>query len=285
MKTSRATTFRTFASALALATAVFVFAAAATVATIAATSTPALADTKKEALTIGVTAGPHEEILEVVKDILAGKGISIKIVTFTDYVTPNIALAQGDIDANSFQHGPYLERFAKDRRLNLVAIAKTFVFPIGVYSKKIKSIEQLRPRAVIAIPNDPTNGGRALLLLQKAGFIKLRSGVGITPSVFDITENPKKLDIKELDAAQLPRSLEDVDAAVVNTNYAIEAGLDPVKDAIFREGADSPYANIIAVRAEDKDKPIFKELVQAYHSQRVADFVKEKYKGAVVPAF
>lgn len=255
----------------------------------AALSVPVFADSKtsgqKDVLTVGVTAGPHEEILEVVRDILAEKGITVKIVTFTDYVTPNLALAQGDIDANSFQHGPYLERFAKDRRLNLVSIGKTFVFPIGVYSKKIKSLDQLRQRSVIAIPNDPTNGGRALLLLQKAGLIKLRGGVGITPTVFDITENPKKLDIKELDAAQLPRALEDVDAAVVNTNYAIEAGLDPVKDAIFREGADSPYANIIAVRAEDKDKAILKELVQAYHTKRVADFVKEKYKGAVIPAF
>ncbi|MBO8127284.1 MAG: MetQ/NlpA family ABC transporter substrate-binding protein [Firmicutes bacterium] len=239
----------------------------------------------EEVLKVGVTPGPHEEIMEIVRDILADRGIKLKIVTFNDYIAPNIALAEGDIDANSFQHEPYLKRFAADRHLDLVKLAPTITFPIGIYSKKINSLDEIREHGVIAIPNDPTNGGRVLVLLEKAGLIKLRPGAGIEATVYDIVENPKNLVFKELDAALLPRALDDADAAAINTNYAVEAGLDPAKDPIYREGPDSPYVNIIAVRKGEEDRPIFKELVRAYHSQAVVDFVNKKYKGSLIPGF
>ncbi len=262
--------------------AVFVTLLAAAVALLGAGIFPAGAlAAEKNSLTIGVTAGPHEEIMEVVKQILAKEGIAVKIVTFTDYVAPNLALSEGELDANSFQHLPYLEQFSKDRKLDLVSIGNTFIFPMGIYSRRIKSLDELKKGATVAIPNDPTNGGRALLLLQEAGVIKLRKGVGSKATVLDIADNPKNLKIVELDAAQLPRSLEDTDASAINTNYAIEAGLNPAKDAIFREGPKSPYVNIIAARAKDKDLPIFKKLLEAYHSEEVKQFVTTRFKGSV----
>lgn len=235
---------------------------------------------------VGVTAGVHEEIMELVAEILAEQeGIEVEIITFQDYVTPNLALAEGEIDVNSYQHEPYLINFATDRKLNLVKLAPTINFPIGLYSRRINDLSELRDRAVIAIPNDPTNGGRVLVLLEKAGLIKLRPGVGIKGTVYDIIENPRRLVIRELDAAQLPRALEDVDVAAINTNYAIEAGLNPVRDAIYLEGADSPYVNILAVRAGDENRPELQALVRAYHTQKIVDFVREKYEGSLIPGF
>lgn len=238
-----------------------------------------------ETIRVGVSAGPHAEILEQVKQVAAKDGLDIKIIEFTDYVVPNTALAAGDIEANSFQHLPYLENQAKDRGFKLVAVGQTVVFPMGFYSKKVKSLDELPEGATVAIQNDPTNGGRSLLLLQAKGVIKLRDGVGLKPTLLDITENPKKLKLIELDAAQLPRSLDDVTAAAVNTNYAVEAGLDPVKDAIARETADSPYTNIIAVREQDKDKPWVAALLKAYHTQPVKEFIQTRFKGAVVTSW
>jgi len=238
-----------------------------------------------ETIKIGVSAGPHAQILERVKPIAAKQGLDIQIIEFTDYVIPNQALSQGDLQANSFQHEPYLDNQVKDRGYELVTVGKTVVFPMGIYSKKVKSLAELKDGAKIAVPNDPTNGGRALLLLQANGLIKLREGAGLKASPVDVKENPKKLQILELDAAQLPRSLDDVDAAAVNTNYAIEAGLDPSKDTIAKESAESPYTNIIAVRKADKDKPWVQTLVQSYHTPEVKQFVLEKFKGAVVPAW
>ena len=238
-----------------------------------------------ETITIGVTPGPHAQILEQVKPLAAKQGLEIRVLEFSDYVVPNQALAQGELNANSFQHQPYLDNQVRDRGFDLVSVAKTVVFPIGIYSKKVKSLEELKPGASFAIPNDPTNGGRVLLLLQARGLLKLKEGAGLKASPLDIVENPKKLRIVELDAAQLPRSLDDVDAAAVNTNYALESGLDPVKDAIAREDANSPYANIIAVRGKDKDQPWVATLVNAYHSDEVKRFVLEKFKNAVVPAW
>lgn len=235
---------------------------------------------------VGVTAGVHEEIMELVAEILAEQeGIEVEIITFQDYVTPNQALAEGEIDVNSYQHEPYLINFATERKLNLVKLAPTINFPIGLYSRRINDLSELRDRAVIAIPNDPTNGGRVLVLLEKAGLIKLRPGVGIKGTVYDIIENPRRLVIRELDAAQLPRALEDVDVAAINTNYAIEAGLNPVRDAIYLEGADSPYVNILAVRAGDENRPELQALVRAYHTQKIVDFVREKYEGSLIPGF
>lgn len=237
-----------------------------------------------ETIRIGVSAGPHAQILEQVKPIAAKQGLDITIVEFTDYVVPNQALADGDLQANSFQHQPYLDNQTKDRGFNLVSVAKTVVFPIGIYSNKVKSLEELKSGASVAIPNDPTNGGRVLLLLQAKGLITLRDGAGLKASPLDIKDNPKKLKIVELDAAQLPRSLGDVDAAAINTNYAVEAGIDP-NTAITRESAESPYANIIAVRTADKDKPWVKTLIAAYHTAEVKAWIDEKFKGAVKPAW
>lgn len=235
-----------------------------------------------ETIRIGVTAGPHAQILEQVKPIAAKDGLDLKIIEFTDYVIPNQALAGGDLEANSFQHQPYLDNQIKDRGYKLVSVGTTVIYPIGVYSKKVKSLDELKVGATVAIPNDPTNGGRVLLLLQSLGLIKVKPDAGLKASPVDIVDNPKKLKIAELDAAQLPRSLDDVDAAAVNTNFALEAGLDPAKDPIARESSESPYANIIAVREEDKNKPWVAKLVAAYRSPEVKAFIDEKFKKSVV---
>lgn len=244
---------------------------------------PALAQDKP--LKIGVTAGPHAQILEVVKAQAAKQGLPLQIIEFTDYVQPNAALAAGDLDANSYQHQPYLDNANADRNYGLVSVAKTVVFPIGIYSKKVKSLDALPERARIGIPNDPTNGGRALLLLQDKGLIKLRPEAGLKATPIDVVENPKKLRFVELDAAQLPRSLDDTDASAVNTNFALEAGLDPAKDAIAQEASESPYANVLVVRGADQNNPRIKALVEAYHSDAVKQFILDKYKGAVVAAW
>ncbi|MGQ9365087.1 MetQ/NlpA family ABC transporter substrate-binding protein [Azospirillum sp. ST 5-10] len=244
-------------------------------------ATAALAETIK----VGVSAGPHAQIMEQVKPIAAQKGLDVEIIEFTDYVIPNQALSQGDLQANSFQHEPYLDNQVRDRGYEIVNVGKTVVFPMGIYSKTVKSLGELKEGARIAVPNDPTNGGRALLLLQANGLIKLRDGAGLKASPVDVVENPKRIELIELDAAQLPRSLDDVDAAAVNTNYAMESGLDPNKDAIARESADSPYTNVIAVRAADKDKPWVATFLQSYHSPEVKRFVLDTFKGAVVPGW
>ena len=246
---------------------------------------PAAAPAVDKPLKVGVTAGPHAQILEVVKKVAEKDGLKIQIVEFSDYIQPNVALSQGDIDLNSFQHLPYLENMIKDRKYDLVMLAKTITFPMGVYSKKIKAVTELKEGAVIAIPNDPTNGGRALALLEKAGLIKLKPGLGHKASVVDITENPKKFKIRELDAAQIPRSLDDLDLAAINTNYAMPAGLIPVKDALILEDSNSPYANIIAARSKDKDNPQYKNFLKAYQSEEVKKFVNEQFKGSIVVAW
>jgi D-methionine transport system substrate-binding protein len=238
-----------------------------------------------DTIKVGVTGGPHAQILDVVKQVAAKNGLKITIVEFSDYVQPNAALAAGDLDANSYQHAPYLDAQVKDRGYKLIRIADTVTFPMGIYSKKVKSLAQLPVGAKIAVPNDPTNGGRALLLLQKAGLIKLRADAGLKATPLDITDNPKKLKIVELDAAQIPRSLNDVDAAAINTNFAMEAGLKPKADAIALETPSGPYSNIIAIRAADKDKPWVAKLVVAYHSPEVKQFIEAKYSGAVIAAW
>ncbi|MBB4040043.1 D-methionine transport system substrate-binding protein [Microvirga flocculans] len=244
---------------------------------------PALAQT--QTIRIGATPGPHAQILEAVKPIAAQKGLDIKIVEFSDYVVPNEALSSGELEANSFQHQPYLDNQKEARGYKIETVAQTVNFPIGIYSKKHKAFDALPSGANIAIPNDPTNGGRALLLLQDKGLIKLKDGVGFKPTILDITANAKNLKFTEIDAAQAPRVLDDVDAAVINTNYATQAGLDPVKDALTRENPKGPYVNIIAVRAADKDKPWVKSLVEAYRSPEVKKFVEEKFKGAVLTSW
>ncbi|MGI6543101.1 MAG: MetQ/NlpA family ABC transporter substrate-binding protein [Limnochordia bacterium] len=236
-------------------------------------------------LKVGATPVPHAEILNFVKPTLAKQGITLQVVEFTDYVLPNLALADKDLDANFFQHIPYLETFTADRRLNLIWVAKIHIEPMGAYSRRVKSLAELKNNAVVAIPNDPTNGGRALLLLEKAGLLKLRAGVGLKATVFDIVDNPKRLRISELEAAQLPRVLPDVDLAIINTNYALEANLVPSRDALIIEGGESPYANVLVVRPESKDNPAIKALINALQAPEVRQFIETTYKGAVVPAF
>lgn len=238
-----------------------------------------------EEIKVGVSVGEHAEIMEQVAKVAKDKGLDIDIIEFTDYVVPNQALNDGDLQANSFQHQPYLDNQIKDRGFDLVAIGKTITTPMGVYSDKLKSLDELPEGGKVALPNDPTNGGRALLLLQDKGVIKLADGIGLTPTPLDVTENAKNLKFLELDAAQLPRALQDADAAVINTNYALEAGLNPEKDAIAIEAAESPYANIIVVRTADKDAPWAKTLVESYHSDAVKKYIQDKYTGAVIPAW
>ena len=243
-------------------------------------TSPALAQ-QNQVLRIGVSPGPHAEILEKVKPIAAKKGLDLKIIEFSDYVVPNQALDAGELEANSFQNQPYLDNQVKDRGFKLVSVGLTVNFPLGIYSSKYKSWAEVPDGATIAIQNDPTNGGRSLLLLQDKGAIKLKDGVGFKPSPADIVANPKKLKIIEIEAAQTARSLADVAAAAINTNYAVDAKIDPAS-AILREDAKGPYVNLIAVRSVDKDKPWVKALVESYHSPEVKAFVAERFKGAVL---
>ncbi|MBE9610172.1 MetQ/NlpA family ABC transporter substrate-binding protein [Chitinilyticum piscinae] len=238
-----------------------------------------------EKLTVAATAIPHAEILEFVKPALAKQGVELNVKVFTDYVQPNVLVAEKKLDANFFQHQPYLNEFNKGRGTNLVSVAGVHVEPFGAYSSKVKKLADLQEGATVAIPNDPTNGGRALLLLEKAGVIKLKDSKNILATPKDIAQNPKKLKFKELEAATLPRVLNQVDLALINTNYALEAKLNPSKDALVIEGAESPYVNILVVEAGSKDKAAVKKLAAALKTPEVKTFILDKYKGAVVPAF
>lgn len=234
---------------------------------------------------VGATPVPHAEILEIIVPLLKEEGITLQIIEFTDYVRPNLALQDGELDANFFQHIPYLEGFNADRGTDLVSLIGIHIEPLGVYSDKIASLQELPKGAQLAIPNDATNGGRALLLLQEAGLIKLDPKAGIEPTVFDIVENDLAIKFCELEAAQLSRVLTDVHGAVINGNYALQAGLNPVQDAIFLEGSESPYVNVIAVRAQDAENPALLKLAEALLSDAVRDFILEKYEGGVAPVF
>ncbi|MFM9384805.1 MetQ/NlpA family ABC transporter substrate-binding protein [Pseudomonas sp. UV AK001] len=238
-----------------------------------------------ETLTVAATPVPHAEILEFVKPALAKEGVDLKVKVFTDYIQPNVQVAEKRLDANFFQHQPYLDEFNKAKGTSLVAVTGVHLEPLGAYSSKIKKIEDLPGGANVVIPNDATNGGRALLLLDKAGVIKLKDSKNILSTVKDIAENPKDLKIRELEAATIPRVLTQVDLALINTNYALEAKLDPSKDALVIEGNDSPYVNILVSRADNKDSDAMKKLAAALHSPEVKKFITEKYKGAVLPAF
>ena len=236
-------------------------------------------------LKVGATPVPHAEILEFIKDDLAAEGIELDIVEFTDYVTPNLALDDGSIDANYFQHIPYLNQFNSDRDLNLKSVIKVHIEPIALYSEEYTNLEEIPEGASIAVPNDPSNEGRALLLLHNKGIITLDDPTNLSATPIDIIENPKNLKIEELEAAQLPRVLPDVAAAVINTNYALEADLNPLEDALIIEGSDSPYVNVVAVKAENVDSEKIKILRRVINSKKVKEFIIEEYEGAVVPAF
>lgn len=236
-------------------------------------------------LKIGVTAGPHAQIFEQVKKVAEKDGLKIQIVEFSDYIQPNAALAAGDLDANSYQHKPFLDQQVKDRGYKLVSAGYTVNFPIGIYSKKVKNLKDLKDGARFGIPNDPTNGGRVLLLLQEKGLIKLRPEAGLKATPLDVIDNPKKIRFVELDAAQLPRSLDDLDISAINTNFALSAGLNPGKDAIALEAAKSPYVNLLAVREQDKDKPWVAKLIKAYQSEEIRKFIQTEFKGSVLAGF
>ncbi|MBP1931587.1 MetQ/NlpA family ABC transporter substrate-binding protein [Ammoniphilus resinae] len=236
-------------------------------------------------LKVGVTSGPHEEVMEKVKEVAAKDGLNIEIVPFNDYIQPNKSLAEGELDANSFQHQPFLDQFKEDHQLDLVGIANTINLTMGIYSTKIKDVKDLKEGDVLGLPNDPTNGARALQLFELAGLIKLKDGVGVKATVRDIVENPKNLQFKELEAAFIPQALDDLSAAAINGNYAVEQGLIPTEDAIFTEPKDSPWVNLIAVRTEEKDREEFKRLVNAYHSDEVKKFIDERFKGSIVASW
>lgn len=235
-------------------------------------------------LKVGATPNPHARILENIKDDLKAEGIDLQIVEFSDYVLPNIALNDGELDANFHQHQPHLDKLSEDRKLDLKSIAKIHIEPIGFYSKKIQEISALNDGATIAIPNDPSNGGRALILLNDNEIIKLKDASNLFATEMDIAKNPKKLKIKPVDAAMLPKVINDVDGAVINGNYALQAGMS-AKEAIFLEDSRSPYANILVVRSKDIENPNLLKLKNALTSEKTKKFLEENYKGEVVPAF
>lgn len=236
-------------------------------------------------LSVAATPVPHAEILEFVKPALAKEGVNLKVKVFTDYIQPNVQVAEKRLDANFFQHQPYLDEFNKAKGTHLVSVAAVHLEPLGAYSSKYKKLDEIKDGSTVVIPNDATNGGRALLLLDKAGLITLKDKTNILSTPKDITANPKKLKFRELEAATIPRVLTQVDLALINTNYALEAKLNPETDALVIEGSDSPYVNILVARPDDKDSADMQKLVAALHSPEVKAFILEKYKGAIVPAF
>lgn len=236
-------------------------------------------------LRVGATSVPHAEILNFIISDLAAQGIKLEVIEFSDYVTPNIALAEKQLDANFFQHLPYLETFAAERKLSLESVIVVHVEPLGLYSKKYKKVSDFPSGSIIAIPNDPTNEGRALLFLQSKGIIKLKPDAGLQATIRDIVENPKKFVFKEIEAPQLPRTLDDVAGSIINGNYALQSGFNPIKDSLLLEGGESPYANILVVRKGDSNDPRIQALAKALTSQRVKDFILNTYKGGVIPAF
>ena len=235
---------------------------------------------------IGATPSPHAEILEAAKDALKKKGVEIEIVTYNDYVQPNLATEQGQVDANYFQHLPYLEDFNKENNTHVVSVGKIHYEPFGIYAGKSNDLKAIKDGAKIAVPNDTTNEARALLLLEANGIIKLKDGAGLTATKQDIVENPHNVEIYEVEAAQIPRSLDSVEFACMNGNYAIQANYKP-SDALAAEDAQSEaaqtYANIIAVSEKNKDAEWAKTLVEVLHSKEIQDFINEKYEGGVVP--
>ncbi|WP_067839676.1 MetQ/NlpA family ABC transporter substrate-binding protein [Amphibacillus sediminis] len=239
----------------------------------------------EDEITIGVTAGPHEQIIEKVAELAEAEGLTLNVEVFTEYVIPNTALAEGEIDANSYQHKPFLDDFKEDRGLDIVDVATTVNFPMGIYSTAIEDVSELQPGDSVALPNDPTNGARALMLFEDAGLITLAEGVGASATVLDIEENPLDLDFIELEASQIPRQLEELAAAAINTNFAIEHGFVPTQDSIYIEPGDSPWVNLLVVREENKDDPVIEKLIGLYHSDEIKQFIEDTFEGSVVPSW
>mgnify|MGYP003365196606 CR=1 FL=1 len=241
--------------------------------------------TQSHHIKVGISAGIDQPLWDVVKKTAKEKyNLDVEVVTFTDYVLPNSALSSGDIDANSFQHVPYLDKQIKERGYKLAVVGNTFVYPIAGYSRKITALSQLQDNAQVAVPNDPTNLGRSLLLLQKVGLIKLKEGVGLLPTSLDIVDNPKHLKIVEIEAPQLTRAIDDdkIALAVINTNFSSQVGLTPGKNGLFVEDKNSPYVNVIVARQDNKDSEAVKELVKAYQTDEVAAAAQNIYHGDAV---
>ena len=244
------------------------------------------ASVEKTSIKVGVTPGPHAEIMEVVQKVAAQDGLKIEIIEFSDYIQPNVALNQSEIDVNSYQHQPFLDAQVKDRGYKIETLAKTILFPMGVYSKNLTAIQQVPENSVIAIPNDPSNGGRALNILEKAGLIKLKENAGLSATAADIVENPKNI---EFDANYEPALMtqlynnDEGDAVLINSNFAIDAGINPLEDSIAIEDSESPYVNIVAVQKGDENNAEIKALIEALKSEKVQEFILEEWGGAVVP--
>lgn len=236
-------------------------------------------------LVVGVTGGPHKVVMEKVKELAAKQGLEIEIQTFSDYVIPNTALAQGNLDLNSYQHIPFMKQYNQSHDTHLKAVIPTILFPMGVYSKKISSLKELQKGARIGLPSDPTNGARALAIFEEAGLIKIPDDIQMSATIHDIAKNPKNLQFIPLKAAEIPNQLGSLAAAAINTNYAVSAGLDPQKDSIYQESTDSPYTNYIVVRKENKDDPVLDTLADLYHSKAVKQLIQKKYHGSIIPAW
>ncbi len=256
--------------------------AAAAVLALAACGKPA---TDESRLVVAATAVPHAEILEVVKPILQKQGVTLDVRVFNDYVQPNDQLVQKQVDANYFQTEAYLDAYNRDRKTRLVTVVGVHIEPFGAYSRRVKSLAELPAGADVVIPNDPSNNSRALILLDKAGVIKLKDPSNALSTQRDIVDNPKQLTFRELDSAMLPRVLDQVDLALINTNYALDAGLDPTRDALAIESKDSPYVNFLVARADNRDDARVQKLARALTGPEVKAFIEHKYKGAVLPAF
>jgi D-methionine transport system substrate-binding protein len=256
------------------------------VAVLGALTLSACKPAKHDSLKVGTIDGPETQLMEAAKQVAQKKyGLNVDIITFSDYNTPNAALNDGSLDANAFQTAPFLDAQSKQYGYKFAVVGKTFIYPVGIYSQKIKDVTQVPDNAKVAVPNDPSNEARALLLLEKANLIKLKPGIGVNATKLDIIENPKNLQIIELEAPQLPRSMTDVDLAVINTNFAVGAGLSPIKDAIFHEDADSPYVNIIVAREKDANDERIKNLVEAFHSDEVKQEAKKLFGDGAIPGF
>ncbi|MGE8493028.1 MetQ/NlpA family ABC transporter substrate-binding protein [Comamonas sp.] len=241
-------------------------------------------------LKVGVTSGPHEQVFEAVKKVAERDyGLKIEIVSFSDYVMPNAALDAGDLDANSFQHGPFLQAAIRARGYKLVGFGRTWVGPIALFSKRYKRLEDVPVGAQIALPNDPANGGRVLLLLEKGGLIKLKPGIdpikGVFASTQDITDNPRKLRFVELESPMLVRAMDDVELAAINADYAYKAGLNPTKDSLLVEGGDSPYVCLIAVQEKNRNAHWVPQLVAAYRTDEVRSYIQQAFNGVVIPSW
>lgn len=242
-------------------------------------------NTDNKKVVIGVSPAPHKEIAEKAKEILAKDGIELEIKEFDDYVTPNTSLEEKDIDLNFYQHIPYLDNFNKERGTKIVSLGGVHIEPLGVYSKTYKSLDELKDGDEVIIPNDATNGARALKLLEENNVIKLKADAGLEATEKDIAENPKNLKFTPVEAATIPRAYEDAAIAVINSNYALEANLSPKKDAIATEKAEgNPFANIIAAREEDKDNETYKKVLEAFQSDEVKKYIEEKFEGEIIPA-